>query len=262
VVAGREFTDADRIGAPPVVLVSEAMAKRVWPNENAIGKRISQMGPSAPWLEIVGIVRDIKFVSLNETASNFVYFPSYQRFHDDAVIQVRAADGSDLAALSRRLGDAVRALDPVIAPPSVRPTVENQRILLLPAKLGASLMAVLGGLAALLAGLGMFGVTSYLVAQRTREIGVRMALGARPLHVLRTVLGSTARLLAIGAGIGFVAALGLGRLIASQLHGVSAADPVTFAVVPLALVAVALVAGYGPARRALGVDPTVAMRAE
>jgi ABC-type antimicrobial peptide transport system permease subunit len=123
-------------------------------------------------------------------------------------------------------------------------------------------MAILGGIAALLAGLGMFGVTSYLVAQRTREIGVRIALGARPTHVLKTVLGSTARLLAIGGAIGFVAALGLGRLIASQLYGVSAADPVTFALVPLALATVALVAGYVPARRALSVDPTVAMRAE
>jgi predicted permease len=261
-VAGREFTPADRLGAAPVVIVSAAMAQRLWPNENPLGKRLSNTGTGGPWLEVVGVARDIKFVSLNERPGNFVYLPSLQRLHDDAVLQVRAAPGSDLAALARRLSDAVRVLDPVIAPPAVRPTVENQRIMLIPAKLGASLMAVLGGLAALLAGLGMFGVTSYLVAQRTREIGVRMALGARPLHVLRSVLGSTARLLAVGAAVGFVAALGFGRLIASQLHGVSGSDPLTFAVVPLALAAVALVAGYVPARRALGVAPTVAMRAE
>jgi putative ABC transport system permease protein len=261
-VGGREFTPADRVGAPPVVVISAAMAARLWPNESAIGKRIGVQGPSGPWIEIVGVASDVKFASLNERPTNFVYFPSFQRFHDEAVIQVRATDGSDLAALGRRLGEAVRALDPVIAPPSVRPTVENQRIMLLPAKLGASLMAVLGSLAALLAGLGMFGVTSYLVAQRAREIGVRVALGARPLHVLQTVLGSTARLLAIGAAIGFVAALGFGRLVASQLYGVSATDPVTFAAVPIALALVALVAGYIPARRALSVDPTVAMRAE
>jgi predicted permease len=263
IVAGREFTPADRLGAAATAVVSEAMARRMWPNENAVGKRFSQTGTSdGPWFEIVGVARDVKFASLSERPSNFVYFPSFQRYHEDAVIQVRAAEGTDIAALSRTLGDAVRALDPVIAPPSVRPTVENQRVMLIPAKLGASLMAALGGLAALLAGLGMFGVTSYLVAQRTREIGVRMALGARPMHVLRSVLGSTARLLGIGAAIGFGAALVFGRLVSSQLHGVSGNDPLTFALVPLALAAVALIAGYVPARRALGVDPTVAMRAE
>jgi predicted permease len=261
-VGGREFAAGDRIGAPEVVVISAVMAQRLWPNENAIGKRISMQSPQGPWLEIVGVARDVKFVSLNEAATNFVYLASFQNFHNDAVIQVRAAEGSDIAALRRTLSETVRAVDPVIAPPSVRPTIENQRVMLLPAKLGASLMAVLGGLAALLAGLGMFGVTSYLVAQRTREIGVRVALGARPIDVLRTVLGSTARLLVIGGAIGVVAALGFGRLISSQLYGVSASDPITFVAVPLALALVAIIAGYVPARRALGVDPTVAMRTE
>ncbi len=259
---GREFSGGDRAGAPPVAVINVTMAERLWPNENAIGKRISVQSPEGPWLEIVGVARDVKFTSLSEPPVNFVYFASLQGYHDDGVIQVRTADGVDLASLGRAVGDAVRALDPVIAPPIVRPTVENQRVVLIPARIGATLMAILGGIAALLAGLGMFGVTSYLVAQRTREIGVRMALGARPAHVLKTVLGGTARLLAIGGAIGFVAALGFGRLVASQLYGVSAADPVTFALVPLALAIVALVAGYVPARRALGVDPTVAMRAE
>ncbi|HJU74620.1 MAG TPA: ABC transporter permease [Gemmatimonadaceae bacterium] len=261
-VSGREFASTDRSGAPDVVVISAAMAARVWPNESALGKRISVNGPDGPWREVVGVARDVKFASLSEEPTNFVYFPSLQSFHDDAVIQVRAAEGTDLNALGRTLGDAVRSLDPVIAPPSVRPTAENQRIMLIPAKLGATLMGVLGLFAALLAGLGMFGVTSYLVAQRTREIGVRMALGARPRHVLGSVLGSTGRLVVIGAAIGCIAAYGFARLIASQLYGVSATDPITFLVVPLALVAIALLASYLPARRALGVDPTVAMRAE
>ncbi len=261
-VRGREFAATDRLGAPQVVVINSTMAQRLWPNESAIGKRISMQSPDGPWLEVVAVARDVKFTSLNEPPVNFVYLPSLQGFHDEIVIQVRAVDGSNLAALGGTLGEAVRALDPVIAPPIVRPTAQNMRVVLIPARIGASLMAVLGGIAALLAGLGMFGVTSYLVAQRTREIGVRMALGARPAHVLGSVLGGTARLLAIGGAIGVVAALGFGRLIASQLYGVSAADPVTFIAVPLALAAVALVAGYVPARRALNVDPTIAMRAE
>ncbi len=262
IVRGREFAATDRPGAPQVVVVSATLAGRLWPNESAIGKRISMQSPDGPWLEVVGVAHDVKFTSLSEPPINFVYLPSLQGFHDEIVIEVRAVDGSNLGALGGRLGEAVRGLDPVIAPPIVRPTAENMRVVLIPARIGASLMAVLGGIAALLAGLGMFGVTSYLVAQRTREIGVRMALGARPAHVLRSVLGGTARLLAIGGAIGVVAALGFGRLIASQLYGVSAADPVTFIAVPLALAIVALVAGYVPARRALNVDPTVAMRAE
>ncbi|MEW5918659.1 MAG: ABC transporter permease, partial [Gemmatimonadota bacterium] len=261
-VAGREFTAADRLGAPEVAIVSAAMAAQLWPNESALGKRIRMGTARSPFVEIVGVARDVKFISLNEERGKFVYLPSYQGFHNEAVIQVRVRAGGDLAALSRSLGETVRAVDPAIAPPGVNPTAENQKIMLIPAKVGASLMAVLGGFAAVLAGLGMFGVTSYLVAQRTREIGVRIALGARPVHVLRSVLGSTARLLAIGGAIGFVAALAFGRVVASQLHGVSGSDPLTFVVVPLTLGLVAMVAGYLPARRALGVDPTVAMRAE
>lgn len=259
---GREFAATDRAGAAPVVVINATMAERLWPNESAIGKRISVQSPDGPWIEVVGVARDVKFTSLSEGPVNFVYLPSLQGFHDEMVIEVRAVDGSNLGTLGGTIGEAVRALDPVIAPPIVRPTAENMRVVLMPARIGASLMAVLGGIAALLAGLGMFGVTSYLVAQRTREIGVRMALGARPTHVLGSVLGGTARLLAIGGAIGVIAALGFGRLIASQLYGVSASDPVTFIAVPLALAAVALVAGYVPARRALNVDPTIAMRAE
>jgi putative ABC transport system permease protein len=261
-VRGREFALTDRAGAPPAVVVNATMARRLWPNESAIGKRVSMQGADGPWLEVVGVARDVKFTSLNEPPVNFLYLASLQGFHDDMVIEVRAVDGTNLGALGSTIGEAVRALDPVIAPPIVRPTAENMRVVLVPARIGASLMAVLGGIAALLAGLGMFGVTSYLVAQRTREIGVRMALGARPAHVLSSVLGGTARLLAIGGAIGVVAALGFGRLIASQLYGVSASDPVTFVAVPLSLAAVALIAGYVPARRALSVDPTIAMRAE
>ena len=259
---GRDFAATDRTGAPHVVVINATMAWRLWPNESAIGKRLSMQGPDGPWLEVVGIARDVKFTSLNEPPVNFLYLASLQGFHDEMVIEVRAVDGSNLGALGSTIGEAVRALDPVIAPPIVRPTAENMRVVLIPARIGASLMAVLGGIAALLAGLGMFGVTSYLVAQRTREIGVRMALGARPAHVLGSVLGGTARLLAIGGAMGVVAALGFGRLIASQLYGVSASDPVTFVAVPLSLAAVALIAGYVPARRALSVDPTIAMRAE
>lgn len=262
IIRGREFAATDRPGAPLVVVINATMAERLWPNESAIGKRISVEGPDGPWAEIVGVARDVKFASLNEPPVNFVYLPSLQGFHDEMVIQVRAAEGANLAALGRTLGESVRAQDPVIAPPIVRPTTENMRVMLLPARIGATLMAVLGAIAALLAGLGMFGVTSYLVAQRTREIGVRIALGAGPGHVLRSVLGSTARLLAIGGAVGVIAALVFGRLISSQLYGVSASDPVTFIVVPLALASVALAAGYVPARRALSVDPTVAMRAE
>ena len=176
------------------------------------------------------------------------------------VVQVRTTGAT--APTAAALRDLVHALDPQL-PPAVTATLEDDmRIVLLPAQAGAALLGSFGLLALMLASTGIYGVASYSVAQRTREIGVRAALGATSRDVMRLVLAQSMRTVAVGLILGLAAALGLARIVASQLYGVGAADPATFGLTPLVLISVALVAVLVPARRATRVDPMVALRSE
>jgi ABC-type antimicrobial peptide transport system permease subunit len=172
-----------------------------------------------------------------------------------------AADASerDVMHLVTRL---VRNIDPLVAPPRTQPLVEMQKLALLPARAGAAILGGIGAIAFVLAAVGVGGVAAYTVAQRTREIGVRMALGASPASLLRGLLHETWTTVLRGAVVGLVFAIGVGRLLASQLYGVSFADPVTFAIVPVLLLILAVAAAFVPARRALRVSPIEALRSE
>jgi len=260
--AGREFNETDRLGAPPVAIVNQTFAERYWPGQNPLGKRVSLSGTSGPWLDVVGVARNIRYHSLGESPPIYVYTSFAQQPSRNLTVHLRLAPGTTTASIASVVVRAVRDLDPSLPPPLVRPLEDEQRIVLLPAQLGAGLTGSFGTLALLLAGVGIFGVAAFAVAQRTREIGIRSALGARNADLVLGVLSDTVRTVAIGGAVGLALALGLSRLLASQLYGIGALDPVTFAGTPLLLAAVAVIAAAVPARRAIRVNPVDALRAD
>jgi predicted permease len=260
VVRGRDIVSTDVSTSELVAVVNETMARRLWPGADALGRRMSIAGGTGPWIRVVGIAKDTRYNSLGETAPPFMYLPLTQNYQRTMVLQVRAAGTA--SSIGEAIGRAVRSLDPQL--PAVRPVSleSDMQVALLPAKAGAGLLGAFGVLALMLATVGIYGVASFAVARRTREIGIRAALGAQRGDVLRLVVGESMRRVVLGLGIGLLAALGLARVLASQLYGVAAVDPVTFTVTPLILGGVALVASWIPARRAARVDPLVALRGE
>lgn len=258
-VAGREFIASDRAGAPGVAIVNETFAEQLWPDQSPLGKRILFAGSDGPWLEVVGVSHPIRYNSLDETPPVFLYVPFAQQSDHGLNLHVVLAPGASVPVVSRRIVETLRALDPAVPPPTVRRLTDAQRVVLLPAQLGAALTGVFGGLALLLAAIGIFGVAAFDVSQRTRELGIRSALGAPTAAILRVVLSDTVRTVVIGGSVGIALALALGRVLSSQLYGVSAVDPFTFVVTPLLLALVAAAATFVPAPRAVSVDPAVAL---
>ncbi len=257
---GREFTDADRDGAPGTAILNETLAARLWPNENALGKRVSVNGPKGPFLEVVGIARDSKYRSLGETPRPYVYLPLSQSYDPKMTLVVRTT--GEPKAITPAVREQIRALNPNLPIADVQTLREQLELTLLPSRIAAWTLGGFGALALLLAGIGIYGVVSYGAAQRTREIGVRMALGAKESDVLGLVLWDGLIVIGAGLAIGLLLAAAATRVIASFLYGIGATDPLTFVAVPLLLGAVALVASYIPARRAVKVDPLVALRYE
>jgi predicted permease len=257
---GRDFAATDLATSDPVIVVNETMARRFWPTDDALGKRISTIGATGPWVRVVGIVKDTRYNSLGETTPAFMYLPLAQNYEPSMIVQVRTSGSA--AAGGESVGRIVRALDPQL--PAVRATAleQDMQLALLPAKVGAALLGTFGSLALLLATVGIYGVAAFAVARRTREIGIRAALGAQTRDVLRLVVGESMRRVAIGLVLGLAGALGLARVLASQLYGVAALDPVTFILTPVILGGVALVASVIPACRAARVDPLVALRSD
>jgi putative ABC transport system permease protein len=260
-VAGRGFTEQDREGAHGVVVVNETLAQRYWPGRSALGQSLRLNGPEGPALEVVGVARNGKYRGLTEPPQPYLYLPLAQDYRPDATLVLRS--GTDPRALLPAVREAVRALDPDMPVYDVK-TLEQLvagRALVAPT-MAAGLAGVFAALALLLAAVGLYGVMSYTVARRVREIGIRMALGAPARSVRRLVVGEGARLCAIGAVLGLLGALGLTRLSSSLLFGVRAIDPLTFAAVPVVLLLVAMLAAYLPSRRATAVDPILALRSE
>ncbi|MGH9855840.1 MAG: FtsX-like permease family protein, partial [Blastocatellia bacterium] len=224
------------------------------------GKRFSFAGPSGPWIEVVGVIQDGKYFSLSEEATPFVY--TNMRPWVGASLTIVARTASEPQRAMTAIRREFQQLDATLPVFNVRTMVEHMAMPLFPARVAATLLGGFGLLALALAAIGIFGVMSYAVTQRTREIGIRMALGAPALGIFKLVVGQGVKTTALGLGIGLACAFAGTRLMSGFLYGVSALDVVTFAGVSLLLALVALLACYIPARRAMRVDPMVALRRE
>jgi predicted permease len=260
VVLGREFSPSDRLGAPMVAIVNQELARRTWPGESPLGKRITLPGPPEMTATVVGVVGNVKHLTLSRADEQQIYVAKAQNGGIFASIAARTAGDPD--AMVEAVRQAVWAVDrdqPVWKIRSMASLLDRD---LAPRRFTARLTAGFALLALLLAVIGVYGVMSYVVAQRTREIGIRMALGAGRGEVVRQVLGRGLRIVAAGTALGLVAAYAGARAIERQLFGVTAADLTTFVVVPVVLVVVAAVACLVPARRAARVDPAIALSAE
>jgi predicted permease len=258
IVAGRGFTTADRAGSLPVVVVNRTMAEKFWPHQDPIGKRFHFH--SKPMVQVVGVARDAKYGSVAEDPQPYVYQPLAQEYVTGVTLVARTS--GDPGALLPSVERQVRALAPGM-PLVAAATMENQLAASLwPPRFAASLLVLFSALALGLSTVGLYGVMSFSVAQRSRDIGIRMALGAQRRTVLRMVLAQGMMLVACGLVGGLMLAFAVSRLASSLLIGISPTDPVAFLVTPLLLTAVAFVSTYAPARRATDVDPVVALRYE
>ena len=258
--SGRAFTELDRKEAQPVAMIDETLARQYWPDENPVGKQIRR-GSSAPWATIVGVAGHVKNSDLaGDEVKGKYYFPLYQVPIPFASFLVRAQP--DPARLAGAIRDAVRAVDPTQPVSQVRLLADMVASSLAPRRCVVTVLGVFAVMALLMAVIGLYGVISYSVTQRTQELGIRMALGAQPAEISRLVLGQGMRLAGIGAAIGLAVSLGFSRVLRNQLFRVNAFDPLTFTLMALVLIGAALVASYIPARRATRVDPMVALRYE
>jgi predicted permease len=265
-VRGRFFTEADKDGAPAVVIINEALAKKYWPQEDALGKRITfeDHPKEKDWLTVVGVVGDVKDKPSSAGAEPGYWRPHAQApFHDMAVVvRFGSGVGSDPGAMADALRSEVHRLNPGLAVAHVQLMDEIVAESVATPRMAFVLVGLFAGLAILLAAIGTYGVISYAVSQRGAEFGLRMALGAQRADLVRLVLVHGAKLVIPGALAGVVLALGLGRVMKSLIYGVSPTDPLTFVAVAGLVLLVALVASYLPARRAAGADPMRALRAE
>jgi putative ABC transport system permease protein len=263
IVSGQTFSDRDVRGAAQVAIVNETLARRIWPSQEAVGKRIrffSRQGGMEDWMTVVGVVGDIKHRSLELETRNEIYVPQFQTPAGMMTLVVRA--DTDPLSLVGAVRDAVRALDTDLPVFNIRTMTQLYADSVARPRLSALLLGVFAGVALLLAAVGIYGVVAYSVTQRTREIGVRIALGADSSDVLKLVMRHGIRLAGAGIAIGLAASFGLTRVMEKLLYEVSATDESTFVAVTLFLVLVALLACYVPARRAAKVDPMVALRYE
>ncbi|MBZ5499836.1 MAG: ABC transporter permease [Acidobacteriia bacterium] len=257
---GREFTSLDGVGAPGVAIINETMARSFWPGEIALGRRLRLAGMGiGPWLQIIGVAGDSKFRGLDQKPLPLLYLPIGQHYRPEMVLHVRASQPKSLIGTLRREVNALDANLPVYAAGTFAEHLDAE---LLDQRIIATLVSVFAAAAMFLASIGLYGVISQAVGQRTREIGVRMALGAESRDILKLVLGMGLTLTFAGIGIGAAAALALARLTASRLYGVSTTDPASILTAAMLLAVVASGASYIPARRVASSDPVAALRRE
>jgi hypothetical protein len=261
--AGRDFSDADREGTPSVVIVNETAARQWWPRQDALGKTLLQENgrPDAPdavrTLTVVGVASDSKYRNLGEDPRPFVYVPIQQQYMSRTVIAARSAHGQRLAGQLRAL---LASMNPNLPIVQALTFDAYSQLGLLPQRIAASVAGSLGLVGVLLAAIGIYGVTAYMVSSRTREIGIRMALGAERASVVRMVLRQGLTLTMIGAAIGLAVAAAASRLLGSLLFGVGATDPLTFIGSTLLFFVVGAAACYVPARRATAIGAMDALR--
>jgi predicted permease len=263
-VRGRFFNAGDTMKAPLAMIVNRSMAERYWPNEDAVGRRVGfdDHPKEADWFTVVGVVGDVKDKPDSPTAEMAMWWPIGQTPVSVNNMAVVVRGSADPAMLANDLRQAVRQLDPTLAVANIRPMDDIADGNVSTARFALFLVVLFAGLALTLAAIGIYGVISYAVSQRTREFGLRMALGAQAGDVRRLVLRQGVKLALVGVGVGLVGALALGRVLWSLLYRVSAVDPLTFAIVPVVAIAVAALACYLPARRATAVEPADALRSE
>jgi predicted permease len=260
---GRLLTADDRAERPAVV-VNEALARKYYPGEDPIGKEIYLGAPDNRLFErapVVGVVGDTRDAGLGSDPLPTVYIPLAVMPRWPAFSYVIRTSGNP-TAVAGAARDVIRGLDATLPVRNVRTLDAVLDESVAPARWSTTLLAVFAGVALVMAGLGVFGVLSFLVAQRTRELGIRVALGAAPSAVRRMVVGRGLGLVAAGLAIGVVGAVALTRLMASLLYGVTATDPLTYGGVAAVLLAIGALASYLPAQRATRVDPIIALRAE
>ena len=259
ILRGRNFSDRDLPDRPQVAIVSEAMARKFWSSpDEAVGRVIRR--DDDPDLLVIGVAGDAKVRSLGEAPRSFIYLPYSQSY--SSFLTVVARTSLDPEPLALEMLATGRGLDPEFWGWETKTMDRHLGIVLLPARLSALLLSVFAGLALALASVGLYGVVSYAVSQRTREVGIRMSLGATPGGIVRLLMQSGLRLVAVGGVIGLTLALAVSRLLGRLLFGLASADLFTFVTVPAVLVGAAILAAYVPARRASQVDPVTALRAE
>jgi predicted permease len=266
VIRGRALSDRDAKGSPPVLVINERFAKREFDKQDPVGQRIliqeiipgkTELGPEIPW-EVVGVIRDEKVNGMADDRSAGVYVSNEQTPVYFVTLSVRA--NLDPVMLQKAISAAIHSVGKDQAITDIRTLDQIKDQALVANRLQSTLLGIFGIVALLLAGIGIYGVISYSVAQRTHEIGIRAALGASPGHQLRLVIGRGLGLTVVGLVIGLGGAIGLTRLMANLLYGVGARDPATMISVAAVLAAVAITASYVPARRATKVDPMIALR--
>jgi macrolide transport system ATP-binding/permease protein len=258
---GREFATQDTRTAPPVVMVNEAFVARYWPGQHALGKTITWGGrgrSDRPPMQVVGIVKNSKLLSLSDEGTPTFYIPTTQRYSSETILHVKTT--AEAAAIVPAIRQELRALDPALPIFDVQLLEDAVAIQLVPIRLGATLLGAAGVLGMALAAIGLFGIIAQTVAQRTREIGIRIALGAERRDVLRMIVLRGLWLTGIGTAIGLALAALSSRFAAAFIFGISAHDPLTFVLVPILLAGIALAASYVPARRAARINPTDALR--
>ena len=260
ILAGRDFDERDRKGVPRVVIVNERMAQMLWPGESAIGKHIFIGANSPDAIEVVGVVKTGKYRSLAEDPRPYYYSAMAQRGSSGMTLMVRTS--GDPSALVGAIRSEVQAIDRRVPLFAIKTMSEHMSWALWAPNMAATLALAFGVVALLLSAVGLYSVMAYIVSQRTREVGIRMALGARRADVMRLITSEGMKLAAIGVAIGFVLSLALSRVLSSVLIGVSAYDVTIFIIIPPLLAMVALVACLVPARKATRVDPLVALRYE
>jgi predicted permease len=256
-LGGRDFTSSDSANSQKVVIVNKALADSYWHNQDALGKRMKIEGG---WATVIGIARTSEYYDLNETPRPFIYLPLYQFYSSTAILHIRTA--SDPLASASAVTDAIHELNADLPVFDISTLEARTKTASFVQHMAGTFVGAFGVLALVLAAVGIYGVIAYKTRQRIHEIGVRMALGALPGDVLQLILGQGMRIALTGLAIGVAASLGLARLMSSLLFGVSASDPLTFVAVILLLALIALLASYIPARRAMRIDPMVALRHE
>jgi predicted permease len=260
-IEGRFLSDNDGANAPSVVVVNQALAKMYWPQESALGHRV-RTSPNTPWRTVVGVIADIKNAAVDRPAGTELFFPFDQSPGGRAMSWIVVHTRNDPMTLAGTIRAEIRKLDPALPVSNVGTMDDLMSTARSRPRFLTLLLTMFSSLSLILAALGIYGVISYAVVQRTSEIGIRMALGAQGNDVVRLIGTSGMKLAAAGTIIGAVGAFALTRVLSNMLFGVSAVDPLTFVAMAGALIVVTLVACYVPARRASKVDPLIALRYE